>query len=124
MSLPAAVLRAPRRLSWRRCRRPVLHDDRAARSTPKGRRMNVKLVVFILATSLTAMIFALHRADAQDRDARDTDSSSPRDPRPERDKPGQPARKKGLILNTDAAFAGYTLFAPLQSTTTYLVDMK
>lgn len=33
-------------------------------------------------------------------------------------------RKKGLVLNEDAAFAGYTLFAPLNSTTTYLVDMK
>jgi hypothetical protein len=32
--------------------------------------------------------------------------------------------EKGLILNSDAAFAGYTLFAPLNSTTTYLIDMK
>jgi hypothetical protein len=32
--------------------------------------------------------------------------------------------KRGLILNTDAAFDGYTLFAPLNSTTTYLIDMK
>jgi len=40
------------------------------------------------------------------------------DPRPE------PASRKGLILNTGAAFPGYTLFAPLNSTTTYLVDMK
>jgi hypothetical protein len=32
--------------------------------------------------------------------------------------------KRGLLLSTDAAFAGYTLFAPLNSTTTYLVDMK
>jgi hypothetical protein len=31
--------------------------------------------------------------------------------------------RRGLILNTSAAFAGYTLFAPLNSTTTYLVDM-
>jgi hypothetical protein len=35
----------------------------------------------------------------------------------------QPA-KKGLIVNTAAACAGYTLFAPLNSTTTYLVDLK
>lgn len=39
-------------------------------------------------------------------------------------RPGAGTAKKGLILNTDAAFAGYTLFAPQDSTTTYLVDMK
>lgn len=33
-------------------------------------------------------------------------------------------QKKGLVLNGEAALAGYTLFAPLNSTTTYLVDMK
>ena len=32
--------------------------------------------------------------------------------------------KDGLILKTDAAFAGYTLFAPLTSTTTYLIDLQ
>lgn len=34
------------------------------------------------------------------------------------------ADKRGLILKTDAAFTGYTLFAPLNSTTTYLVDLE
>ncbi|HNQ23789.1 MAG TPA: aryl-sulfate sulfotransferase [Phycisphaerae bacterium] len=32
--------------------------------------------------------------------------------------------KRGLILSTEATYAGYTLFAPLNSTTTYLVDMQ
>lgn len=32
--------------------------------------------------------------------------------------------KRGLISGTSEAFAGHTLFAPLNSTTTYLVDMK
>src|SRR5262249_17970165 len=43
--------------------------------------------------------------------------------RSESDRPGAET-KKGLILSTDAAFSGYTLFAPQRSTTTYLVDMK
>ena len=40
--------------------------------------------------------------------------------------PGAEVRpaKRGLVLNTDAAFEGYTLFAPLNSTTTYLVDLE
>lgn len=37
----------------------------------------------------------------------------------------QPApAKRGVRLNTDAAFAGYTLYAPLRETTTYLINMK
>src|SRR5262249_54050086 len=40
--------------------------------------------------------------------------------------PGRPTAetKKGLIRSAQGAFAGYTLFAPQHSTTTYLVDMK
>ncbi|MBN2559384.1 MAG: aryl-sulfate sulfotransferase [Phycisphaerae bacterium] len=47
-------------------------------------------------------------------------------PEPPWGRPRQDANptKRGLILNTDAASVGYTLFAPLNSTTTYLVDMK
>jgi hypothetical protein len=37
---------------------------------------------------------------------------------------GVEAAKRGLILDTGAAFEGYTLFAPLNSTTTYLVDIR
>ncbi len=36
----------------------------------------------------------------------------------------QDDEQRGLIPNTDAAFSGYTLFAPQHSTTTYLVDMN
>jgi hypothetical protein len=36
--------------------------------------------------------------------------------------PGTEA-KRGLVVRSEGAFEGYTLFAPLQSTTTYLVDM-
>ncbi|MEZ5978116.1 MAG: aryl-sulfate sulfotransferase [Planctomycetota bacterium] len=46
---------------------------------------------------------------------------------PERERPqeeGQEEVRKGLIRRTDAALDGYTLLAPLQSTTTYLVDME
>src|SRR5437899_7753840 len=32
--------------------------------------------------------------------------------------------KPGLSLNDPKAFQGYTLFAPLSSTKTYLIDMK
>jgi len=32
--------------------------------------------------------------------------------------------RTGLVLNDEAAFGGYTLFAPLRSTTTYLIDME
>ncbi len=32
--------------------------------------------------------------------------------------------QRGLVLNTDAAYPGYTLFAPLNSTTTYLIDIQ
>lgn len=40
-------------------------------------------------------------------------------------KPGAPAAAaRGLVKTSDAAFAGYTLLAPLQSTDTVLVDMK
>lgn len=35
----------------------------------------------------------------------------------------KPATKRGLILRTPAAFGGYTLFTPLSSTSTYLVDL-
>lgn len=46
------------------------------------------------------------------------------DSRPPATGDGQADRlRRGLIMNTGAAFAGYTLFAPLHSTTTYLVDM-
>lgn len=39
--------------------------------------------------------------------------------------PGAPAAApRGLVVNTAAAQAGYTLFAPLNSTTTYLIDMQ
>src|SRR6185436_2946571 len=41
---------------------------------------------------------------------------------PSDDRPSREPTKKGLILATDAALSGYTLFAPLNSTTTYLVD--
>ncbi len=37
---------------------------------------------------------------------------------------GVDAAPRGLVLNTSAAFEGYTLFAPLNSTTTYLVDLE
>lgn len=43
---------------------------------------------------------------------------------PESQPTSKPAVKKGLLLNTPAAFNGYTLYAPLHATTTYLVDMK
>jgi len=48
---------------------------------------------------------------------------------PRQELPGGPAAragaaKRGLVLNTDAACPGYTLFAPLNSTTTYLVDLE
>lgn len=33
-------------------------------------------------------------------------------------------RTVGLLLNTEDAWEGYTLFAPLRSTTTYLIDME
>ncbi len=33
-------------------------------------------------------------------------------------------RTVGLLINEDAAFDGYTLFAPLNSTTTYLIDIN
>jgi len=34
------------------------------------------------------------------------------------------ATQRGLLLNTDAACGGYTLFTPLNSTKTYLVDLQ
>jgi len=33
-------------------------------------------------------------------------------------------RPRGLVVNEPAAFQGYTLFAPLRSKTTFLVDMQ
>ncbi len=36
----------------------------------------------------------------------------------------QASERKGLVRNTKEAFEGYTLFAPLTSTTTYLIDMR
>lgn len=61
---------------------------------------------------LACVLFAPGQAQAQGQDpprrsAADTDTA-----------------KRGLILATDAASAGYTLFAPLNSTTTYLVDLQ
>ncbi len=38
-------------------------------------------------------------------------------------KPDRPEQKRGLVLNTPKALPGYTLFAPLNSTKTYLVDL-
>ncbi|MCP4705400.1 MAG: hypothetical protein GY865_12420 [candidate division Zixibacteria bacterium] len=35
-----------------------------------------------------------------------------------------PENSIGLLLNTPQAFDGYTLFAPMSSTTTYLIDME
>ena len=43
-------------------------------------------------------------------------------PKPDGERPG--GEKKGLILATDAAWPGYTLYAPLRSNSTYLVDMR
>jgi len=42
---------------------------------------------------------------------------------PVQEQPAAPALKRGLITRAEGAFEGYTLYAPLQSTTTYLVDM-
>lgn len=38
--------------------------------------------------------------------------------------PQVPAEDRGIRVNTDRAFEGYTLFAPLTSSTTYLIDMQ
>ncbi len=39
--------------------------------------------------------------------------------------PGEPASpERGLRVNDEAAFEGYTLFAPIRSKTTYLIDMQ
>lgn len=45
---------------------------------------------------------------------------SPGDRGPTRERPNQ---KRGIVLNTPQALSGYTLFAPLNSTKTYLVDL-
>lgn len=45
-------------------------------------------------------------------------------PAPVARNPEAPDMKRGLILNTSAAWTGYTLFAPLNATTTHLVDMQ
>ncbi|MBN1510665.1 MAG: aryl-sulfate sulfotransferase, partial [Phycisphaerae bacterium] len=45
-------------------------------------------------------------------------------PAPVAGNPEAPDMKRGLILNTGAAWTGYTLFAPLNATTTYLVDIQ
>jgi hypothetical protein len=44
-------------------------------------------------------------------------------PAPNAEAPAAPT-KRGLLARADGAFEGYTLYAPLQSTTTYLVDME
>lgn len=50
------------------------------------------------------------------------DEPGARPPTSQKNRADQPRR--GLLLKTDAACAGYTLFAPLNSTTTYLVDLQ
>ncbi len=66
-------------------------------------------------------------AESTSEQAVDQRSAGPRSGRRERLPAGGAkarATKRGLIVNTDAASAGYTLFAPLNSTTTYLVDLQ
>ena len=44
---------------------------------------------------------------------------------PKKDEPAKPAAPKlGLIANEAKAFQGYTLLAPMQSKTAYLMDMQ
>lgn len=53
--------------------------------------------------------------------------SAPAGGPPDRPRMGRPRfgpRKKGLVTNSSAAFQGYTLYTPLNSMTTYLVDME
>lgn len=53
------------------------------------------------------------------------DTNPPQPDRPPRDNPAaDDNRKRGLVIASGEACPGYTLFAPLQSTTTYLVDMQ
>src|SRR5437764_5438096 len=40
------------------------------------------------------------------------------------DQAAQPNDKDGLVLNDPRAFPGYTLFSPLNSTKTFLIDMQ
>ncbi len=62
---------------------------------------------------LAALLFVLAAATGAPRqDAVSQPSTRPATPR------------TGLILNSDAACSGYTLFAPMNSTTSYLVDME
>ncbi len=68
-----------------------------------------------VAAALTLALLALNGAAAQD------------DPKPAKEpaKPAKPpAVKLGLHLNDPKAFQGYTLFSPLMSKTTYLMDMQ
>jgi hypothetical protein len=51
---------------------------------------------------------------------------TPQDPPPEPERASEdPAddRPSGLVVREPGAFEGYTLFAPLRDTTTYLIDM-
>ncbi len=43
---------------------------------------------------------------------------------PPPDRPGPDGSSRGLMRNEPSAFQGYTLFAPLRQTTTYLIDMR
>lgn len=43
---------------------------------------------------------------------------------PPPDRPGPDESSRGLLRNEPSAFQGYTLFAPLRRTTTYLIDMR
>jgi hypothetical protein len=52
---------------------------------------------------------------------------TPQDPPPELERASKEAadeRPSGLVVREPGAFAGYTLFAPLRDTATYLIDME
>lgn len=49
-------------------------------------------------------------------------AQQPGRPRPESGEPV--SQRQGLLVHQEGAFSGYTLFAPLKSNTTYLIDME
>ncbi|HVP10583.1 MAG TPA: aryl-sulfate sulfotransferase [Phycisphaerae bacterium] len=91
-------------------RKHVLKPDISLRSI-------VRLTVVLVGCLCTAYAGVQGRAQP----TAGADREPPRPPQARNQETA--ADKRGLILGTDAASAGYTLFAPLGSTTTYLVDL-
>ena len=74
---------------------------------------SIRLARGVAAAALLMFVFCalLIEVNAQDKDK-------------DKDKDGPPKGKVGLIINEPKALQGYTLFAPLKSSKTYLIDMK